>query len=1105
MKLKNFLLFSAAILVLAACTKELAYKEAGDKFEDKNRNLVDTEAEYLYTASTGSITRTSSSAIPFALDENRRVKLKWEKDGLYVRETERDSRYAGNDVNNKPVLVIPVDYVDYQCAKDSYGECTNKEEQRTDINWSERAQFKVKPEAAKFVGLSFLPFLEEALFPEMFRCHTEIASRVVDFRLEKDAINISIERIFQVAGHCLEISPDSSITGAATVTAVFHYSMLKLDSALSKDFKSVSYPDLDSQKFGFFTTERSPLGSDNIAHESGKKVIMNHWNPNRTEINYYLSDEFAKPENKLVKKLTYQTVENLNEGLAEAGVQFRIKLNDPDAKNPGDNRNSMIVLVEDPVASGLLGYGPQVEDPVTGEIISARTVMFLGTMKSAISRTYEGIREEKKRLRDSKAQEQIQTDNTANEQLKDGGLVIENGLKQRSQLTRFNTKKLKMLNSLKKKTSKVATDSKLNNGQIISKAKVAQLVKDIKNYKLRKNLDFNSGSHLSDLKQSHLAHFRYVHEVKGCSLSEKTEGFTSGLSEKITALIDDNAKPWHQLTESEKDAMINKLLPVMWIPTLIHEMGHNLGLRHNFQASEDKENFYSETELKERGLEYQMPFNSVMEYAEDTLALTKLGKYDIAALRFGYNREVEVKDEKTKGFSTIKIEDSLGQMVKNKTLKDEDLKPYGYCTDEHAGINAGCRRFDLGISMTEIVKNAIQTYEDEYRLVNFRRDRESFSLFGDYSHAQRQYGRFVSLRLMQEVVDRLIPILPLESPEWEQEPFLKDLKDASTLAGQFLMKVVATPDLHCVIASSQAPEQIMAVRPIGTISDRETNCFNLKLQEPYIVLGQFGKLFNSKKDPNSENNYADQIDVRGYWIDKLMATRALFNRSLDSSILDKELRTFADRSDIQPILQELMLAHMLGQLGGPQVVELAEGGTAEIDLPVDTFESQVIDKPMIKELAEALGIPNSPTNFNQLLAETAVKQMPSGPFSISGRGFAESFKVNRLNLTSGGGTQTGMLELKLGTERLVAAPENILAYEALSERALVITLDQVDKAQLQAVLKARSVDPKAQAPADATAAVKYAYQIPVQYLTVYLSGGLKEPAFYENLVNILPN
>ncbi|MBK7959917.1 MAG: hypothetical protein IPK04_01010 [Bdellovibrionales bacterium] len=66
-----------------------------------------------------------------------------------------------------------------------------------------------------------------------------------------------------------------------------------------------------------------------------------------------------------------------------------------------------------------------------------------------------------------------------------------------------------------------------------------------------------------------------------------------------------------------------------------------MGLRHNFEASEDGANFYSAEQIQALNAEVgvsgyaqqnQAHANSVMEYIDDLKALKHLGAYDIEAL-----------------------------------------------------------------------------------------------------------------------------------------------------------------------------------------------------------------------------------------------------------------------------------------------------------------------------------------------------------------------------------------------------------------------------------------------------------------------------------------
>lgn len=84
---------------------------------------------------------------------------------------------------------------------------------------------------------------------------------------------------------------------------------------------------------------------------------------------------------------------------------------------------------------------------------------------------------------------------------------------------------------------------------------------------------------------------------------------------------------------------------------LVHELGHNLGLRHNFKGSLDKEHHPEDA-----------PSTTVMDYV---VGLGRPGAYDRDAMRFGYG----VADAGP---------------------------PYLYCTDEDVPIDPGCARWDAG-------------------------------------------------------------------------------------------------------------------------------------------------------------------------------------------------------------------------------------------------------------------------------------------------------------------------------------------------------------------------------------------------------------------------
>ena len=170
---------------------------------------------------------------------------------------------------------------------------------------------------------------------------------------------------------------------------------------------------------------------------------------------------------------------------------------------------------------------------------------------------------------------------------------------------------------------------------------------------------------------------------------------------------------------------------------LLHEMGHNFGLAHNFKASADKDNYWKSksdisTVFDTNSLSLILDENShlsdderlpksssVMDYLPlDVLPLTYLGKYDIAALRFIYMGELEKKDDS----QPIKITDfssSLETKIHSGVLEIDNFKRYMHCSKDLGGSQNWqtkedllCAKNDYGASILERV---------QFFIANFRR------------------------------------------------------------------------------------------------------------------------------------------------------------------------------------------------------------------------------------------------------------------------------------------------------------------------------------------------------------------------------------------------
>ncbi|MBC7753007.1 MAG: zinc-dependent metalloprotease [Moraxellaceae bacterium] len=1111
----NLILGGALLLALTSCTKEIPFEKLSPDSKDQSyeKSTIDTQGDYIYSSSQQNGSMSASEVLPFSTGENKRVKLEIGEKSIRVIEMERDQRYASNTTNNKMVLEIPITHVQYQCAKDKFGECTNKEEEASNISWMQKNAIKVKFDEFKSTELELLPILDSQTNGE--NCYVEKSNRLIDAKIESDAINFKVERTFVTSINCLnEINKLSD----ATITAIYQYSMVKTKSVLSPDYKTVSYPvaSRDENLFGFFATQNVVLDVDHNNTVDSTKQIMNRWNPNRKEITYYLSDEFAKPENKLVNDLTIKTVNNVNDGLEKAGVNFRINLKQPAGKSPGDIRNSMIVLVEDPVASSVIGYGPQTEDPVTGEIFSARTIMFLGTIKKFVQYTYNDIVAEKNRIKYEKNHKSlIPTVPNKNLGAQAGTLVPTLGEKKsrpgngkNSSAGLVSLSNDQLLKKLKFSSFDANSISGANN------AKVATFEQSLSK---RINNKYSG----TDLKSK----LRYLNEVKNCAFNH-AEGALSGISERLLAKFSDDLAPWAALSDSDKQTVIDKILPDIWVNTLIHELGHNLGLRHNFEASTDLANFYSADELKKLDVDHEAPFSSVMDYGNDLKTLPVFGKYDIAALRFGYNREIEVIDGVTKAAKIVKVDSTINAV---QLGQGDRIKGYKYCTDQNLGGSITCAQFDLGTDIVSIVKNHIADYEQNYSQRNFRNNRADFSLgMQDLRYARRISGIFLDLRLVTEIKElyRNVYGIPEGHPLWTTNEYLKPYQESSALVAAFFTKILATPSVQCALAD-KSTSQLVGIVGLSRLNPGYINCSEVDERDlaelaknagipdttTLVVIGQGGKHINSKKSYDNPSESSLAIDVRGIWIDKALALDSLLKRQLGQFDLDRYSDNYLSQADAAPVMLKLFSDVMTGQLEN-DVEFIIDGSKQNLKISYDVTSSQLIEVPMHPIIAQNIGV-NSfvPTSFQELVANrVAVNSIDT---NITGSNSQDMNISNAFSLvrkyTTGENIswEKDFSKVDITGISYVAGPKNVIAYDAIYNYTATSNMETLPEELLAALLVEKKDPTKpvtipAGASAEILAAIEVVIDLPAEVVEAFVKGSLQSSNFYSEIIRSLP-
>mgnify|MGYP006271139125 CR=1 FL=1 len=221
--------------------------------------------------------------------------------------------------------------------------------------------------------------------------------------------------------------------------------------------------------------------------------------------------------------------------------------------------------------------------------------------------------------------------------------------------------------------------------------------------------------------------------------------------------------------EERRQMRRQRLKEEVFKAVMLHEVGHNVGLRHNFEGTWDAVNFpdtFWELEttagLSEEGkLEARQPeykYSSIMDYHGRVNGdFHGLGKYDAAAIAFGYGQLVEIfADTSVQGGDALRefrfandyrdlltgddpYFDSLEQLSSRDYVEldwtqpelsrdqlraiTESEVPYKFCSDEFVNMIPTCRSFDMGANPLEQMAAATARYKNYWVFDRFLRNR----------------------------------------------------------------------------------------------------------------------------------------------------------------------------------------------------------------------------------------------------------------------------------------------------------------------------------------------------------------------------------------------
>lgn len=914
----------------------------------KSRDF-DFNAEYLYVPYTLGTPREVLAANPFFKGQEKIVNLRMTQDGLEVVERERDPRFQNNPQNDKPVLLIPGAHMRLQCVRDDQGDCTMTDIPDNHATWDQSPLFLPAFENMRSRELNML----ELMSAESDPCVSHVRTSLKNYTIEDGVLNVTLEKTFKTndSWRCIRdyfLADTHNYTGLSNAgfKVDYHYSLVRLDKLVSTDYEPVNYPIQEHSTFGFFKNYERSLNDFFESRRYEESFLMNRWNPKKTELVYHLSDSFNEPSQALIKQATYRAVEGINRALNEANANFTIRLEEPSGKHPGDLRYNVIQLITDPLANGLLGYAPTVKNPRTGEIVNAHINMYSGVLQSLAPRVWDNmVALTRKQRQQRSAEERARAEGRSrmsNDRIEQIRRSIQSGAVN-NQVTFYRSSLPQEQDHAHQRSDVLAQLGPDLHRMMINRMKRTRPQNYVETRTLsplenRAKIENDRLNHWAENNAYAVEFFRVAHTAKA---------LLPGVTEISGVLNNDGTlKPWKDLTREQRRAAGDIIVPYAYTSTFVHEFGHSLGLRHNFSGSFDAANFYSDEEARARGLRQAPAYSSIMDYAFSEMnELTIFGKYDVAALRFAYAREVEL----TNG-EFVKVETTLTDLESELEQQGLELKRYMFCTDDNAGLSSMCNRFDEGSTLTEIAKHLTERYEDDYRKLNFRDGRNVYKdtnvlgitlwnmrLFENIRDVFEDWEFFTTFfdeGLMAQGCNDQQLNNPASANICRQ---INDRRDAALIAGQFFINVIKTPDHTCAILKDNGADgELMTISfkqlyegnmqfnaafqnsfPESCFDPRVVELvrtgFSLPNQQEQItgrIVAEGGKHLNDIRGNDDRYIYADDRSVVGTWSDRLLAMRALMKREKDISLTETGHMAFVEHPAIMPQFMNIM-AHLL--------------------------------------------------------------------------------------------------------------------------------------------------------------------------------------------------
>jgi hypothetical protein len=696
-------------------------KKAENEVEPNALSKKNFQGEFIYTATVMDAHSENGAVFEgYSLQSTDRLVFEFSGDHLTAY---KKSETLNNSGAKSPVLRYSIKHFDIGRKENSFGDLTNVTAELDKESWSKRHYFRMGC-ACNEIKSYFNDLLGvEKYYSGAFL----IASPKMSDDIVVDGDTISWYTEETLTPNAAAGNFGSEENGLDPVSVRIKHVLLNLGK---RTYEPKAHTALDFGKFGYFLTTK--FGIDPIRGKTDdtlERYIRRFDISGKKHIDFYYSKDFPEKYKDEMEDVIVAWNQAFEAATKRKGVMRLLPNNGADH---GDPRYNMLVHIPTRSNASPLGYGPSVFDPATGENISAKSYLYGNTIGWVLNRARDYFRI----VRGETSLPNISGQST---HVASGGL---SGI--------FSQHPL--MKNLPKSAAAVHKMLAQHSGTNGSVSKVLERMANQATPLVQEMLTVDAGKDLRSVVQktetdsvaTELAH-HVDSEFQGCQ---------HGVDENLASAL--------KFVDAHKDLSIDELVEElesrMVFTTMLHEVGHNLGLRHNFYGSFDETNFPdqyhrlkdapapSEEETLSHEWAEKYRGSTTMDYSNDFEAVYKFaGPYDVAAIKFGYGDKMERivgQDPVTEALVTEDIDraefdakvselkaaspelsDTQADLQAMNTLQ---IRPYKFCTDGHVWEDPTCNRHDRGTTVAEITSNLIADFERSHFFNGFRRGRRNF-------------------------------------------------------------------------------------------------------------------------------------------------------------------------------------------------------------------------------------------------------------------------------------------------------------------------------------------------------------------------------------------